>query len=377
MAWCSAGTKALEFKAYDEEDKTQLNNWNFLGTFSYWLGSGEIKKIISIQNLSINSASLCISPSELEIKTDAIIQYEKEEYVKRNYYFFEAKLNNQTQDIGLYLLKKAQATAFIVQVRDKSQLPVADTYIYIQRYYPGTNTYDVVSMGKTDESGNTVVYLETDTEDYRIQVVKNGEVVYTSPVQKVYCTTTPCTLPISIEEGKVEGWKNFGDVANLIYTGPYYDTDRNEIVYTYIDTSGTTSYGRLLVYRTLNNKKDVICNINSTSSAATLSCPMDGIEGTVYAEGYLSRSPEILVWARQFVINTIKQIFGNEGLFWGLIIIMVIVLAGSIVGGVGGGIVGMIGGLWGVQILGIASLGMITIWGVTAIGVFILWNMRR
>ena len=262
-------------------------------------------------------------------------------------------------------------------MRDKSQLPVADTYIYIQRYYPGTNTYDVVSMGKTDESGNTVVYLETYTEDYRIQVVKNGEVVYTSPVQKVYCTTTPCTLPISIEEGKVEGWKNFGDVANLIYTGPYYDTDRNEIVYTYIDTSGTTSYGRLLVYRTLNNKKDVICNINSTTSAATLSCPMDGIEGTVYAEGYLSRSPEILVWARQFVINTIKQIFGNEGLFWGLIIIMVIVLAGSIVGGVGGGIVGMIGGLWGVQILGIASLGMITIWGVTAIGVFILWNMRR
>jgi hypothetical protein len=64
---------------------------------------------------------------------------------------------------------------------------------------------------------------------------------------------------------------------------------------------------------------------------------------------------------------------GLEGLFWGLIVILVIAIAGILMGGVSGGVVGVVLGMWGVQLLQIASFGAITTWGVTGIGIFLLW----
>lgn len=379
MSDCSTATnRTLNFTAKEEENMSTLNIWNFLGTFEYWLGSGTIRKNVSINNLNINSSSLCLNPAgNLTYKTDAIIQYEKAGYVKRNYYLYNASLTNTTQNVSLYLLASGSSTSFIVQIRDKSQLAVRNAYVYSQRYYPGTGNYETVAMGKTDNNGNTVLHFETETEDYRIIVMQDGVVRYTSPVQKVYCSATPCTLPIQIESGGVVGWENFGNLSNLIYTGPYYDNDTQDVIFTYIDTSGTTSYARLFVYEYVNNVKTTICNTTSTANAATLTCDVSGVEGTIFAEGYLSRSPEVLVWAKQFVINTIKAIMGMEGLFWALITIMVIAIAGALVGGVSGGVFGIVAGMWGVQLLQIASFGLITTWGVTVIGIIILWNMRN
>ena len=369
----SASNRTLNFTAKDEENLTALTGWNFLGTFEYWIGGGSVRKNVSINNLSITSSALCISVANLTFKTDAIVQYEKAEYVKRNYYLYNASITNTTQNISLYLLASDSSTSFIVQVRDKSQLPVKEAYLYSQRYYPGTGNFETVAIGKTDLSGNTVLHFEDETEDYRIIVMKDGVILYTSAVQKVYCSATPCTLPIQTESGGIEGWTSFGNLSNLIYTGPYYDSTLQQVIYTYIDTSGTTSYGRLEVYNFVNSKKNVICNTNSTSSAATLTCDVSGIEGTIYSEAYLSRSPEALVWAKQFIINTIKAVMGLEGLFWALIVILVIAIAGALMGGVSGGVVGIVLGMWGVQLLQIASFGAITTWGVTGIGIFILW----
>ena len=383
----SATNRTLNFTAQTEGNLTSLSTWNFLATFEYWVGSGTVRKNVSINNLSVGSASLCINPSwNLTYKTDATIQYESESYVKRNYYLYNASLTNSTQNITLYLLLTTDSTAFIISVKDGSQLPITDAYIYVQRYYPGTGLFQTVAMSKTDGNGNTVAHFESETEDYRIIVMKDGVVIYTSPIQKIYCSATPCTLPIQTEAAGVSGWTKVGNLTNLVYSGPTYDSTTNLISYTYVDTSGTTNYGRLWVY-TINSargKETVIdagtglpCNITSTSNAATLICNVTGIQGTVYAEGYLSRSPEILVWGVSFIINTIKSIMGLEGLFWAMIVILVLAIAGVLMGGVAGGIAGTILGFVGTAWLGIASFGMITIWGLIIIGVFIIWQIKN
>ena len=373
----SATNQTLNFTAKNEEDLTSLINWNFVGTFEYWIGSGTIRKNISINNLNINYSALCINPNNLTYKADAVIQYEKDDFVKRNYYFYNTSLTNTTQNVVLYLLNKTQSTAFIISVKDGSQLPITNAYIYVQRYYPGTGLYQTVAMSKTDGNGNTVAHFEAETEDYRIIIMKNGIIIYTSPIQKVYCSATPCTLPIQTESAGVSGWAYVGNLTNLIYYGPTYDSDTGIISYTYIDTSGTTNYGRLFVY-TINSAigKQTICNVTSVSNAATLICNVTGIEGTVYAESYISRSPEILVWGVSFVLKTLKAIMGMEGLFWATIIIVIFATAGVLMGGVSGGIVGSIIGIIGTGWLGIASFGTITLWGLIILGVFIIWQIK-
>ena len=379
LADCAVTTnQTLNFTALNEENLTSLSPFNFLATFEYWLGTGDVRKNVSINNLNVNYSALCLNPAgNLTYKTTAIIQYEKEGFVKRNYYFYNASLTNVTQNINLYLLSTLQSTSFIVSVKDASQLAVQGAYIYSQRYYPGTGNFETVAMGLTDNNGNTVLHFEDETEDYRIIVMKDGVVIYTSPTQKIYCAATPCTLPIQTGVGGVDGWSKVGNLSNLIYTGPYYDNTTNQIIYTYIDTSGSTSYGRLLVYQYKNAAKQVICDTNSTSNAATLTCDVSGVTGTIIAEAFISRSPEVLVWAASFVINSIKAIMGMEGLFWATIIVMILAIAGGLMGGPSGGIVGVVVGMWGVQMLQVASFGLITTWGVTLLGIFLLWNLRN
>lgn len=367
----------LNFTAYGENDSLRLSPYLFAGTFNYWLGDGSTYQNISLIN-NAGSTAMCMYPSNKTFYSTATIQYEKDGYVKRNYYLYSAILTNVTNNISMYLLATSSATAFIISIKDGSQLPITDAYVYIQRYYPGTGLFQTVAMAKTDGSGNTVAHFEVETEDYRIIVMKDGVVIYTSPVQKIYCSATPCTLPIQTSSAGVDGWQHVGNLTNLVYFGPSYDSVTHMVSYTYIDTSGTTHYGRLFVY-TINSGsgKNTICDVNSTSNAATLVCDVSGIEGTVYAEGYISRSPEVLVWAASWVINTIKSIMGMEGLFWALIVIMILAIGGMLMGGITGGILGAILGLIGSAWIGIASFGTITIFGVIILGVVIIWLIKN
>jgi len=377
---CTSGAKAANFTAYDEGNMSRLNPYNFLGTFEYWLGTGSIRRNMSINDLSVAESNICVQPNET-FHSDAIIQYEKDGYVKRNYDLVNTSLDNNTmQAINLYLLETTASTSFIVSVRDPSQLPVKAAYIYVQRYYPGTGTYNTVDILKTDDNGNTVGHFEAETEDYKFIVIKNGAILYTSPVQKVYCSATPCTLPLTIGSTGVNLWTTMGNYSSLIYNLEYNETTKIW-VYTYVDTSGTTHYGRLYVYWIDGARgKQTICNVNSTSNAASLTCNSTGYNGTIYGEIYLSRSPEILLWAKsviQSITNSIRDLFGTEGLFWAVIVIMVFAFAGVLMAGPTGGIVGIIVGVIGATWIGVASFGMITIFGIIAIGGFIAWIIRN
>lgn len=373
---CGTGTNlTLNFSVYNEEDLAQLEDYKFYGTFEYWLGGGNIKKNISVSDTSVpTNFSLCINPNNLTYYSDAQIQHEKDGYIKRSHYLINATLTNNSQNVGLYLLNSSMSTSFIINVIDDVQFAIEDAYVYIQRYYPGSGIFHTVEMAQTDNSGNTVGHFEAETEDYKVIIFKEGEILFESDKAKVFCGETPCTLNFQTEAATPTTWTNVGDLANLIWSLTY-DTALKIWTYTYVDTSGTTSYGRLNVYMDSGGSRTIICNESDASNAATLTCNVTGYDGTIYAEAYISRSPEILVWLESVIERGVKAIFGMEGFFWATIILITIGMIGLWSPAIG--VVMLIAGMVTINYLQLATFGTTTIMGIIVIGVILLWEMGK
>lgn len=368
--------RTLNFTSSFEVNETDVTTFDFYGTFQYWLGTGNVRKNLSINSAGINNISICINPRNLTYYSDTVIQYEKTSYVKRNYYLVNSSLTNSTNDIALFLLDNTLSTTFIIDVIDSVRVAVADAYIYIQRYYPGTNSFHTVEMARTDEGGSTVGHFEVETEDYKIIIVKDGDVVYESETQKIAKKETPYTLTFQIEAGPSTTWQDIGDLNNLVWSLTFNNAT-SLWTYTYVDTSGTTEQGRLWVYTdSPNSGKTTICNVTSTSSAATLTCDVSAYNETTYAAAYISRSPEILVWLSTHVRATLRWVFSYEGLFWGAMIIMALGFMGYATGNPSIGIIMTVVGVVGVNFLKLVSFGLGTIFGIIAIAIILLWEMK-
>jgi len=364
----------LNFSAYDEINLTKVNDWNFFGTFEYWLGSGNVKKNMSITNYSNIDVYLNLNYDNLTFFSDGIVQYEKTGFVKRSYYLVNNTLTNTTSSIKLILLDDTLDTSVILEVLDNVQFPITDAYIYIQKYYPGTGTFETVEIAKTDDTGSTIGHFETETEDYRFIIIKNNEILYTSPVQKIVCESTPCKLTFQTTSAFTSEWQGFGVLPNFIWSLTFNSTT-NIYTYIYVDTSGTTHQGRLWVYKeNLDKKPTTICNVTSTSSSATLICDISNYNGTINANAYIMRSPETLVYSISTILNTLKDIFSNQGLFFALFIILILGMAGLWNPAIG--IILIISGIIIINLIGLASFGAVTIWGIILIGAILLWQLK-
>ncbi len=375
MGFCGGSlvTQTLNFTAYNEEDLIRIKPYDFYGTFEYWTGDGSVTKNFSVSNASVDEVTICLNINNT-FYSDVKIQYENDSFVKRSYYLVNESLTNSSQDIKLFLLNKSQSTSFIIEVTDEVQFAIPGIYIYIQRYYPGTNQYETVEMALTDGSGSTIGHFEAETEDYRIIFEQDGVIIFQSGTQKIFCRETPCTLTFQTEAGAGITWDDFGVIDLFSWTLDY--AEGTEVwTLTYTDTSGSIGYGRLHVYyEDPVAGKITICNETSVLLADTITCDVTGNNGTIYAAAYLSRSPEILVYLRSIVISALKTIFSFEGLFLMMFVLLVLGLAGLWNPAVG--IILTVGGIIIFNVMGIASFGAVTIWGLVIIGLILLWELK-
>jgi len=370
-------TKILNFTAWDEQTLLRLTPFDFFGTFNYWIGDGSIKNNFSISQLSANEIDVCL----LENRTyyiDATIQYQKNEtYITRSYYLTNESLTNDSvSHVELFFLNSSFSTSFIIELIDDTQLSISNAYIYMQKYFPGTNQIKTIEMGLTDSSGATIGHFEAETEEYRILAEKDNVIIYQSPTQKIFCRETPCTLTFQTAGGNGTTWTDYGSINKFSWDLNY--TNATTLwAFTYTDTSGSIGSGRLYVYQENNTEasgKTTICNVTSTQVADTLTCNVAGYNGTIYAAAYLSRSPEVLVYFSSVIVAGIKAIFGLEGLFASFFILLVVAFAGlwnPVVG-----IMLLIAGMLALSLMGIASFGAVVIWGVIFIGLIIIWELR-
>ena len=367
---------ALNFTAWNEEDiSVQLLPYDFFGTFEYWLGNGDVVKNVSNSSPGINEKNLCITPQGETFHSTAQIQYEKDEFVKRSYYLINADLTNTTQDIHLALLNSSASTSFIIDIIDENQLPVPGVYLQILRYYPGLGVSSVVEMAKTDSAGSTIGHFEAETEDYKLIISDNSSVLFESGFQKIFCRDIPCTLTFQIGSTRTTEWNHFGNITNLIWSLDF-NVSTDIWTYTYVDTSGAAQEGRLHVYKEESLSKSSFCDSSVASSASTITCNVSGQSGTIYAAAYINMNggDESLVYLKSVIIASLKDTFGNEGLFLTILILMVLAFAGLWNPSVG--IVLVVFGMIVMNFIGLASFGAVFLWSMIFIALILLWEMK-
>ena len=372
--------QALNFTAYDEVDSSRINPFYFAGDFDFWLGTGTVKRDNVFFNTSADEINLCISPVDRNFTIDATIEYNDFQngttFNTRNYFFQGDLINNQSQDIFLFLLNVDDSTSFILKVQDTNLLPVADALIIIQRFDPGTGNFTTVSIAKTDDNGLTVGFFKTETVDYRFIIRKNGVVLLTTGSQKVVPETAPFTLTFTVGADEGAPWIRFEDLPNVTTTLTF-DPDTGNVTFTYVDVSGQFTLGRLVLTRqNLSGFSTEVCNVNSTSSSSTLICGTSNITGTYIASAFITRDSDIfLVEQIVFNVETFATIVGLLGVFLAWFIILVSAFAFKF--NEIAGIVLMNITVIMVNIIGLVNFGYLYIFGMMGVSILIIVLLER
>ena len=375
-------TQALNFTVYDEQNLTRINEFLFDATFDQWLGRGSVKRKISFTNSSLSEEALCILPGDDTFFIDAIIEYDEAGnesiYTLRNYFFQNDTISNSSQDIFMYLLKSSSSTSFILKVQDDSLLPVSGVLIEINRFYPGTDEFRIVQIARTDDSGKSVGFFETEIVDYKFLITLDNETLLETGIQKVIPESSPFTLTFNIGDPLGKPWSSQEPIDDL-NSSLVWDDDSGFVTYIYIDSSTFFSLGRLLVIKeSLVNQSNntILCNVNSSFSAATLICNVSSTNGFYAASSFITRnSTEQLDRLITFQIETLSGVVGLLGLFYGWFIILIASFMFKF---------NEIAGIWAVTItvffvnlMGLISFGGVFVTATIAIALILTWIMER
>lgn len=376
--------KTLNFTTFDEQTLIRIDPYRFDATFDFWLGGGSVKQNISIANSTAGEIDLCLSPSGTYF-LDGQIDYNdvvNSSYNTRNYYFQNDTIDNQTlQHIPLYLLNSSKSTTFILKVQDDNLLQLPDHLILIQRFSPGNNTFNTVQIAKTDDNGQTLGFFETEVVDYRFIIKFQGTTLLTTSQQKIFGESVPFTLTFTIGEDLGAPWETLNNVSDVTFTLDYDKTSR-VVTYTYVDTSGDFTLGRLIVEKQnfSLSTNDIVCNINSTLTSATLLCNV-GIEtgnasGTYTARGIVNRgSDSFLLQQISFIIESFSEAAGLLGVLLGWFIILIAAFAFKF--NEIAGIFMINAAIIFVNLIGLVSFGLVAISAIMAVSIMIVVVLER
>jgi len=369
----------INFTAYDEQTLTEINATLDL-TFTYVPTGGSVSNIFSYSDTSETNStwSFAIDPPDETYTIDTTLEVDAAGYTHRFYNFEGLDFTNDTTEIGLYLLNESKSTSFIVSVRDSSYVPLSGIEVYLQRYYPSSNIWHTVEISETNGDGRTIEHIFTEDAKYRFKLYRDGILLYTTHESIIYCESTPCSIEIIIPETFESVLGDSMDLDNL-ESSMEYDESTDEITFTYSDTSGNFTQGRIYVIRMHpgNTTIEYVCNSTSTSSTAILTCDLTGeVNGTYIASGYIIRDEEYLVEREAFnKIRSIVQTIGLEGILWSFFFLIGIVMLGvyrpslaiffAIIGSIA---------LWALQLMEIPITALISIIGI---GIILLIGVRR
>jgi len=224
-----------------EEGTFSLLNGSLDATFDYWGGGdGSIFQEYSFSNVSENyNYAFCIAPAYAEFITDATISYYKDGYDRREYLLNDYTINNQTENINLYLATTASTDIFTFTVRDENDDTVQDAIINIQRWDIGTNNFYTVGMVKTAADGTGIINMRLNDAWYRYQVLYEGTLYLTTEPVKESSTTR--TLNINL--AAANPYDQFDEIDYSLT----YNNQTNVTIFTYADTTGAVQTGCLKV----------------------------------------------------------------------------------------------------------------------------------
>ena len=374
---CNATYNAtmLNFTSKEAENPYPNVNATFKVAWDWYVNgsSGLAIRNTSYEDLSEGNQTwgFCMYPQHENFVVSATIEYDGNDLAKNYYFLNDAEINNQTQNISLYLLNDSLAILVVLQVTDEAQNPLQDVYIQIQSYDVGTDTYYTTSMAKTASNGEDLAYLNWYDTLYKFVLTQNGKVIKITSPYKIF--ETPQIFVVSI--GVVFPYNKFDD---FIYSLTFNNVTNNFIL-TYTKPSGLVDQGCLrVIKRTIQNETS-ICNTCETSSSATLYCNINGYgNGTYLATFYATGSFWVVdtishsVNARLMIYDYLGKVDGGiyAFLFSGIVMAMFFVSPAL-------AIIGVLLGVFGGIALGFLPMDYIQFIGIVILGGVVIWLLKK
>jgi hypothetical protein len=324
-------TDTVNITIYDELYPTTKLNSSFFATWTFWKGTGTVKKNYSFLNDSnLNyQYKFCINPNQTSVYANLISEITSTGYWDRTHYLYNYTLNNATKEITVLMLNDTIGVKFFHTLR-QAVTRISDAIVTISKYDVGTGLWVVVGIRQSDVDGEFVEYLELDKQ-YSYLVTKNGVALGTI-LKTSTCSATPCLMDLALGETSVDLWGGYYDSwgENIIYT-LNYSKDTHNVTLKFEDTSGLASYFRLIVSKVSGNDSGgILCNRTLYSTVGTIVCGTAGYQGQFVAKAYSSSSPEKPFAFLYGIVQALAEILGkDEGLFFAFLIIVIVGLIGA------------------------------------------------
>jgi hypothetical protein len=324
---CAAGlTAAFNFTFYDEQNVTQMNNsvdynvqYGYAGNISSYAIYGSLTNIPSF--------NICINGSQPQYYINyGEIQYKASGYVDRRYYLFQnTRATNTTVLIPIYSLASSSASSFLIEAKDNLLNPYVGNYVGLMRWYPSLNTYRLVEMAQTDESGRTVMRTKVEDVDYRVALwQQNGTLIKLNNVTRFACLVQPCTYSFTVFSSDQDYVSVTGIQQSLTF-----NSTSHKFLFIWNDPSGRTQTMNLTVFRETGLNVGPICESIGTGMIGAIDCDVTGYTGQLRAVVYRSASPAIPIAS---LIENLDQALSSISKTMSLIIALILSLAGFFIG---------------------------------------------
>jgi len=378
--------QSLNFTIYDEINQTDVpavtENINIESNFKYWIGTGDIYKTYTFQNLSstVGNYQFCIDPyfpDNYTFKVSSNIEYSADSYRENSYYMNNATLTNVSNDILLYTVHNDYATKFFLTFQRGTSF-LGNAYVNVQKYFVGLDEYRTVAILNTDDNGDATMWQEVDKKYKYTLLDEDG--IYIGTIYKTsICSVSPCALTLIIFDTIPSAFDIFNEnYATGIVSNLSFSNDTKMVTYDFIDVTGLAHYFRLVVDNVkVGSGNTNVCDVYSYSAAGTLTCNVTGYEGDFIANTYISRSPEKLDKVISFLIaDDILSKLGLNGVFIILILIITLTIAAAVMSRGNPSVVIFVFGIavLALKLIGFLPFGWVT---VAAMEVLIVWIMIK
>lgn len=213
-------TQFINFTFLDEE--TFLNTPASIdsSTWEYWLGSGSITKSYLYSNTTeLNTTSFCFVPSSKTVHNTRSVQYSGTGYPQRKY-DTDSDLTSSTLNQTLYLLSSADGIYSTTQVVDQDGNRIEGVSVTVERQFSGI--WVTIGQEETDGSGAVTFWLNPDY-DHRY-TFEDEDCTYAQetirPTQTQYTQQLSCTTGLGDITTQLDGIKYARTpIEGIIQTG--------------------------------------------------------------------------------------------------------------------------------------------------------------
>ena len=247
------------------------------------------------KNYTVYNGSLYLT----DLPRDALtIRYSGDSYSPHSYF------TTVENDLGLilYTAPVSNTSLILFSIINERSASIQDATLKVLSYFIEDNSWKVVNMEKTDQNGQTGVYLVPYTWPYIFRVEKDNKVLFESSQNKIFQSDVSIVARTQIDVFA-------GYVAVNEYLSDFFHfNNRTKVVsYSWNDASGLVNYGCLEVYKSSPIGTNTIYSECGYSSA-----------GSIYFDisSYIDNRSEIYAsaWVHTDTTYSIKPRYTNIGL---------------------------------------------------------------